>query len=394
MTTATIRCPVCQADGGRVFCNRKHVPVHQNYLLPDADSARGIARGHLRMTCCRQCGFVFNDAFDADLLDYGANYDNTQLHSPAFEEYVDGLVDRVLATTDNDGTRFVEVGCGKGAFLKKLVSRAGPAATGVGFDPTYVGPLELFDGRLQFRHRFYDADAAGTPADVVVCRHVIEHVPRPLDLLRSVRHALRGSPTASVFFETPCIEWILSRRVVWDLFYEHCSLFTAQSLGLAFQASGFQVLNIDHVFGGQYLWIEARCGETETTPTHQESPIVSLAERFREFETAALHDWGQRLAEWNRQSTVALWGAGAKGVTLANLIDPEGRRLNCLVDVNPGKQGHFLPGTGHPIVAPDRLIPRQVGIVGVTNPNYLDEITQLVENLSSDIRTLDLMQGM
>jgi len=346
------------------------------------------------MACCPICGFVFNDAFDASLLDYGANYDNTQLHSPAFEQHVDRLVDRVLSHTIADSRRFVEVGCGKGAFLKKLVERAGPTATGVGFDPTYIGLLSQLDGRLQFEHRFYDADAADTPADVVVCRHVIEHVPRPLELLESVRHALRDSPSATVYFETPCVEWILRHRVVWDLFYEHCSLFTQSSLAAAFRLAGFEVLAVDHVFGEQYLWLEARCGVNVPIRSSETHSLVPLAMQFAEYEESAIQRWRERLGKWREHSAVALWGAGAKGVTLANLVDPKSTLLECLVDVNPAKQDHFLPGTGHAIVAPQDLLDRQVGIVGVTNPNYLDEITKRMKNLSPDIQALDLMQGM
>ncbi|WP_373308526.1 hypothetical protein [Laribacter hongkongensis] len=73
---------------------------------------------------------------------------------------------------------------------------------------------------------------------------MIEHVPEPLEILRSVRVALASSPKARgfkarVFFETPCIEWILRHRAIWDFFHEHCSLFNAGSLGLAFRRAEF-----------------------------------------------------------------------------------------------------------------------------------------------------------
>lgn len=42
---------------------------------------------------------------------------------------------------------------------------------------------------------------------------------------------------------------------------------------------------------------------------------------------------------------VAVLGAGAKGVTFLNLADPEAANVSCVIDVNPYKQGKFIPGT-------------------------------------------------
>ncbi|MFD1690785.1 methyltransferase domain-containing protein [Azotobacter chroococcum] len=97
----------------------------------------------------------------------------------------------------------VEVGCGKGSFLRKLVNYPGANNSGYGFDPSYVGPAVELDGRLQFSARYYDEACAGIAADVVVCRHVIEHVPEPLQVLRSVRAALASSSRARVFLKRP-----------------------------------------------------------------------------------------------------------------------------------------------------------------------------------------------
>jgi hypothetical protein len=81
----------------------------------------------------------------------------------------------------------------------------------------------------------------------------------------------------------------------------------------------------------------------------------------------------------------AIWGAGAKGVTFANLADPTGTLIDCVVDLNPHKQGHFMPGTGHPIVAPAALEERGVKRAILMNPNYRDENQRLLAELALDI---------
>lgn len=378
-------CPVCESAAVVPFLRRDLVPVHQNLVVADADAARRVARGVLDMVVCRDCGFVFNRAFDASLLAYGHDYDNTQSCSPCFEAYLDGLVADMVERQGVRRSTVVEVGCGKGLFLKKLVAAPGADNRGVGFDPSYVGPQSILDGRLTFSCRFYDEQCADVAADVVVCRHVIEHVATPLALLRAVRAALAKAPAARVFFETPCVEWILDNRVIWDFFYEHCSLFTASSLKLAFARAGFAVERVEHRFGGQYLWLEAHpaLGPVVAPPPRPQTAAMAL--EYGRGERALRDRWQARLRGLGESGKVALWGAGAKGATFANLIDPERTLLDCVVDLNPNKQGHAIPGTGHPIVAPAQLPARGVRRAVLMNPNYRDENLRLLADAGIDI---------
>ena len=394
-------CPVCRSESTCEFLRRSSVPVHQNLLLSTEAEARLLASGELGMTVCEDCSFVFNQAFDPSLLAYGDRYDNSQTFSPAFDGYVGELVDYLTDEKDVQNCSIVEVGCGKGDFLRRLVRSEKFGNSGQGFDPAYVGPDVDCDGRLQFHRRFYDSECSQISADVVISRHVIEHVPEPRELLISVREALNTSPNARVFLETPCVEWILKNQVAWDFFYEHCSLFTAESLAKAASESGFDVTSVHHVFGGQYLWLEATPRAVESEPAH--SPLAEaesalkvrqlarLAAEFGESEARRNSAWLERIRREGQAGRVALWGAGAKGVTFANLVDPGRQFISCLVDVNPNKQNKFLAGTGHPIVSPESLKEREIHTVVVLNPNYCDEIRNQLARARLSVTVVDLM---
>ena len=399
---ASVACPLCESGSTSEFLRRESVPVHQNLVMRDAASARAIARGRLAMRACACCGFVFNAAFDPSLLAYGEQYDNTQTWSPAFHEYVDGLVRYLIDERGLRGKRIVEVGCGKGDFLRRMVGSLAANNTGVGFDPTYVGPDEDLQGRLRFERRFYDRSCADIPADVVIARHVIEHVPHPVALLRDIQDATINQ----IYLETPCLRWIFCNEVVWDLFYEHCSLFTVESLSRACEQAGVCVTGSRHVFGGQYLWLEARTRASRLTTRRRSllsgddvvssqpigDPIIAQAMAYGEAERRWVGRWQSIVAQLAEHGGVCLWGAGAKGVTFTNLVDPTGALIDCVVDLNPAKQSGFLPGTGHEIVSPDELRDRKVTTTLVLNPNYTAEIGCLLAQIAPQIAVVDLSQ--
>ncbi|MHC5024295.1 MAG: Rossmann-fold NAD(P)-binding domain-containing protein, partial [Planctomycetota bacterium] len=68
-----------------------------------------------------------------------------------------------------------------------------------------------------------------------------------------------------------------------------------------------------------------------------------------------------------------LWGSGSKGVSFLTTLGIRDE-IECVVDINPFRQGRFMPGTGHPIVAPSFLAEYRPDLVIAMNPMYRDEI--------------------
>ncbi|MEY8214239.1 MAG: hypothetical protein RPR97_07110, partial [Colwellia sp.] len=99
--------------------------------------------------------------------------------------------------------------------------------------------------------------------------------------------------------------------------------------------------------------------------------------------------WIVRLKQLSQQGKVALWGAGAKGATLANLVDADQQLFDCVIDINPNKQGCFIPGAGHTIISPNELNVREITTAILMNPNYREEIELLLKKSNLNITLLD-----
>ena len=86
---------------------------------------------------------------------------------------------------------------------------------------------------------------------LLLSRHVIEHIKNPYGFMLSL---LALSPEFSaIALETPCVEWILREKAFFDFYYEHCSIFTSQSLSWLLSRLGWKNNFVKSLFGEQYL---------------------------------------------------------------------------------------------------------------------------------------------
>jgi SAM-dependent methyltransferase len=377
------QCPVCGHESPELFFQLAAVPVHCNILWSTADEARRAARGAISLALCSHCGLVFNAAFDPSLVTYDESYENSLHYSPRFEAYAETLAQDLSDRLGLQQRLIVEVGCGKGEFLRRLCETAG--ARGLGIDASYdpdVVPLNADDTVTFLREPFSSLPDEVAPA-LILCRHVLEHLPNPRPFVAQFAAAARRSPGCRVFLEVPNVLFTLKDFGIWDLIYEHCAYFSAPALSRLCEASGLSVERVYPAFGNQFLCAEATAGRAPSPPSFSDElrELSSLAEGFAAEYRRKVRFWQTRLRELEAGGRrIALWGAGSKGITFVNTV-PGGENISCLVDLNPRKQGRFVPGTGHVVVAPETLREVNPDVLVVMNPLYRDEIERLTNQM-------------
>jgi SAM-dependent methyltransferase len=342
-----------------------------NALHADAASARGAATGRFMLAFCRDCTHAFNAAFEQDRVGYTQGYETSLHFSARFGVFGEELVERLSGTYALAGRTVVDIGCGKGDFLKRLCAVSG--AQGVGFDKSFEEDRGQAIAGVRFVNDWFTDAYARLRPDFVSCRHVLEHIAEPVGFLRTLRaHPGIGSETV-LYFEVPNSLYTLRDLGIWDLIYEHVSYFTLPSLQAAFEAAGFEVLDAGTSFGEQYLHIEAKSGSVhECLPLPEAGEIEALVRDFDNVYRDKIKRWRGYLAARD-PGRVVVWGAGSKGITFVNAV-PGADRLAALIDLNPHKQGHFAPGSGTPVLAPEALRGQTVESIIVMNPLYREEI--------------------
>lgn len=328
------------------------LPIFQNRMYDTAQEARACPRGDVRLVQNLDTGLVYNADFRPELMHYDVNYQNEQGLSPHFRCHLDGVAQIVERSMGRSG--LVEVGCGKGFFLEVLAER-GIDITG--FDPTYEGD----NPRVQ---KHYFSPGVGITAQGLILRHVLEHVQAPLQFLQQLRAANGGG--GLIYIEVPCFDWICAHRAWFDVFYEHVNYFRPSDFVRSFD----HIVDSGHLFGGQYQYVVADLASLRF-PQASSSDRVNFPDDFQ-----------RSLGGGATQGPVAVWGGASKGVIFSLLRERLVRPIDLVIDINPAKQGKYLPSTGlqvQPPAAALAVLPPGATLY-VMNSNYLEEIKKMSNN--------------
>ncbi len=385
-------CLVCGSEDLAEVIRIPAVPAICNQLLYNVERARQVARADIDLVGCRCCGHMFNAAFDPGAVDYNEMYENSLMGSPRYRQYTIGLIERLLSAYDLKGGTVVEIGCGRGEFLRMLCD--GGMRRAIGFDPGRPGETTAVgDAALTIIGAPFDV-ALAPRADLVCARHVLEHLPSPISLLVTVRMAYLSRPPRVLLLEVPNGRHTIDQLGIWDLIYEHVSYFTPSSLSWALRSAGFVADQIETTFGGQFLVVEAQFDPPAAVRSIGER-TCNTGEKFESFRAGfanVLDAWGSWLGVARQtQRRLALWGAGAKGAMFLNFLDRcDGHAIAQVIDINPLKAGAFVAGTGHPIAPPSALCECQPDGILLMNPEYEAEVRQILEGLdvSSELITV------
>lgn len=340
----------------RELYRAEQLPVFQNRMFRTAEAAQACARGDVVLVQDARTGLVFNSAFRPELMQYDADYQNEQAVSSVFRSHLDEITR--IVEQHFLGRSLIEVGCGKAYFLEHL--------QGLGFEITGIDPAYEGDNPKVAKARF--SSEAGLQAEGLILRHVLEHIQQPAEFLAELREANGGG---TIFIEVPCLDWICAHRAWFDIFYEHVNYFRLDDFRRLFG----RIHESGHVFGGQYLYVVADLASLRDTAHAQ-------AERF-DFPADFAASIG-RLADRIRKGDAAAvaWGGASKGVIFSLFMQRAGARIDCVVDINPAKQGRYLPATGLCVSSPEEML-AQVAAgadIYVMNGNYLAEIRQMTQD--------------
>ena len=385
------KCPVCSGTEHTQVLELKSLPVAINAQALPKDSA-SVPTADVHLVVCNACTHLFNSAFDETLSNYDSSYENSLHFSEHFRTHAKALAERLVKDFGLAGEVVGEAGSGPGHFLELLCEQG--IDKGYGFDPSY-DPARLgapsHPGVILSRELF--PDDGSMAAKMTMTQHVLEHLTKPVELLRILKSATQGKENAVVYSEVPNGDLMIDKCALWDVIYEHVSFFTKKSLSTALNLAGLAVDKSGADFGDQFLWAVSRPADTHYSPSadKQTAAAISRAVQFGENARNQIERAKGELNEYQKQGPVALWGAGSKGMTYLNLV-ADNQQISAVVDVNPRKTGFGVPGSNYIITDPASLSKIGPKTILIANPVYKSEIESILKSNNVDATVTALWQ--
>ena len=382
-------------------------------------AASELAEDHpLSLTLCQcpSCGLV---QFDTEPVDYyrdviragGGTRTMTRLRHEEYARLLTAMQEQHIR-----GRRIVEVGCGRGEFLRMWQNLAedpeGAAALArdqecdsLSGQPN-AAPLHLVgiehksslveeaNASADKKYRVYEGFATGDvrypegPFDAFVQFNFLEHQPDPCDMLRNIWHNLK--PQALGLITVPSFEYILRYNGYYELLRDHIANYTEFTLQKLLQDCGFELLSMDLVNRDTIEAIVRKADPDELSELHYSGRLIDVSALRDSYDrlSASVNAHIDHLSESHR--TMAIWGASHQGFTLA-ATTKLGGRVEYIIDSAPFKQGRFSPASHIPIVAPDYAVAHPVDEILIVAPGYTDEIAGIIrERFDENVRILVL----
>lgn len=364
--------------------------------IPDREEVKTDKGVTLDLYQCGHCGLV---QFDCEPVSYYRDVIRAGGFSTTMTELRRRQYRHLIESYGLEGKKFLEVGCGRGEFIKvltefpvkvygmehkaELVEMAGESGLYV-WQEFPEEPEQVF------------GDGKEGLFDVFLSFNFLEHQPRPDVMLQAIYRNLTDEGMGLV--TVPALEYILEKGSYYELIRDHIAYYSFGTLRELLRQNGFAVLEEEMInrdtisvivkkIPGWSASAGEQAADAEPLAPEQRICVEPLIEGYKTVQSGIKAVTDTLMSE-NR--TLAIWGASHQGFTLAATTGL-GETAKYIIDSAPFKQGRFAPASHLPIVPPEHFFEEPVDAILIVAPGYTDEIAGIIrERFGGQVQIMTL----
>lgn len=384
-----MKCRHCHAPLTLQFADLGSAPPSNAYLTPE-----GLRRAErwypLRVLTCTSCWLVQTDDYAGanemftDDYAYFSSYSQTWLDHA--ERYVSLMIARFGLDEDS---RVVELAANDGYLLQFVKAASIPC---IGVEPTASTAESARAKGIDIIQDFFGVRLAqamtdnAQHADLIAANNVLAHVPDINDFVGGVALLLKPSGVAT--FEFPHFLNLVASGQFDTIYHEHYSYLSLTAVRGIFACNGLEIFDVEElpthggslrVYAQRLSASRGRSPAVDTLLKRECNAGITSQPYYADFQRridSVKNQFLRFLLDARKEGKkIAGYGAAAKGNTLLNYAGVRPDLLPFIVDLNPAKQGTYLPGSRIPVLSVDALYERRPDYVVILPWNLRDEIT-------------------
>lgn len=219
---------------------------------------RGYCEGSeiINLIQCQKYGYVFNSAFNSNkiLQEYqNKTYLSRKIVSKSMSNTIKSIKESCLKYI-NKNTVCLEIAPGSGDIVNALIHDVKFMYT---IDPSIIS-LEIENiNNLKHIQGFFDYDILKTilkyEVDLIIFRHLLEHINTPLVFLNNVKKLLKNG--GLVYIEIPNFSKSVQYSRFYDIYNDHCGYYSKSTIINAMLKLDFTLLEDIFLHNGNILGI-------------------------------------------------------------------------------------------------------------------------------------------
>jgi SAM-dependent methyltransferase len=386
-------CRSCDSTELTIFLSLGNLPLSDGLLEP-RQLVDNEPRYPLDVAFCANCSLVQiletvppEELFGADYPYFSSFTDTLLRHSEA------NVKERIAERKLGANSLVVELASNDGYLLQYFVERGVPV---LGVEPAANVAEVAEEKGIPTVVRFFGRETARelaerTRPNLLLGNNVLAHVPDLNDFVGGMKVLLADDGVLTMEF--PHLWHLIEDNEFDTIYHEHFSYFSFTTVTKVFAAHGLTLFDVEELptHGGS-LRIFGRHDEDDAKPVTDRAKALLKREHdagYEQIETYLGFAEKVKQAKWElldfliarkrEGRRIVAYGAPAKGNTLLNYCGIRTDMIDFATDLNPHKQGRYLPGTRIPVKAPEAIREARPDYVLILPWNLKDEI---VEQLS------------
>lgn len=391
MECDSMKCRICNTEISTPFLSLGNLPL-VNSFVEEKNLYEKEEYYPLDIYVCGNCKLVQANDYVSSNLIFNTNYVYFSSFSKIWNKHCEDYVNMIIGKLNlNANSRIIEIGSNDGTLLKNFISKN--ILNVIGVDPAEDAAIEAIKKGVNthifmFNDHYVKNMLSPNSVDLVIGNNVLAHNTNLNELVRSMKYILKSDGVITIEF--PHLLNIVKYNQFDTMYHEHFSYFSLYSAKKLFEINNLEIYDVEEIptHGGS-LRLYIRHKNKNTDMSNSVYSILRKEIGYGLHEISTYDKFAKNVSKMKKDilsfmlkisdKKIACYGAAAKGNTLLNYCGLGKDFIEYTVDLNPHKQGLYLPGNHIPTYHPDMIMETKPDYIIIIPWNIKNEIIKQLE---------------